>query len=45
MEMLRYLLGAPEYPPKKSRRYMSHSLNSSEGGYVGDYVGEYYRVY
>ena len=23
---------------------MSYSLNSLTGGYVGDYIGEYYRV-
>ena len=23
---------------------MSHSLNSLKGGYIGDYIGNYYRV-
>ena len=25
--------------------YMSNNLDSLEGGYVGDYIGEYYRDY
>ena len=25
--------------------YMSHSLNSLKGGYIGDYIGEYHRGY
>ena len=25
-------------------RHMSHSLNSLKGGYIGDYIGSYYRV-
>ena len=24
---------------------MSHSLNSLKGGYIGDYIGNYYRAY
>ena len=24
---------------------MSHSLNSLKGGYIGDYIGNYYRGY
>ena len=25
--------------------YMSHSLNSLKGCYIGDYIGDYYREY
>ena len=25
--------------------HMCHSLNSLKGGYIGDYIGEYYRGY
>ena len=25
--------------------YMSHSLNSLKGGYIEDYIGDYYRGY
>ena len=25
--------------------YMSYSLNSSKGGYIRDYIGDYYRGY
>ena len=27
-----------------SRPYMSYSLNSLRGGYIGDYVGDYYST-
>ena len=27
------------------KRYMYYSLNSSKGGYKGDYIGNYYRGY
>ena len=26
-------------------QYSSHSLNSLKGGYIGDYIGVYYRAY
>ena len=26
-------------------RYMSYSLNSLNRGFIGDYIGEYYRGY
>ena len=25
--------------------HMSYSLNSLKGGYMGDYIGDYYRAY
>ena len=25
--------------------YMSYSLNSLKGGYIGNYIGDYYRGY
>ena len=25
--------------------YMSHNLNSLQGSYIGDYIGEYYRMF
>ena len=25
--------------------HVNYLLNSLEGGYIGDYIGEYYRVY
>ena len=25
--------------------YMSYSLNSLKGGYIGDYIGDHYRGY
>ena len=25
--------------------YMSHNLNSLKGGYIRDYIGDYYRGY
>ena len=27
------------------RAHLSHSLNSLKGGYIGDYIGNYYRGY
>ena len=24
--------------------YVSHSLNSFKGGYIGDYIGDFYRA-
>ena len=27
------------------RRHVSYSLNSLKGGYMGDYIGDYYRGY
>ena len=29
----------------RSRIYMSHSLNSLKGGYIGDYIGTTIRAY
>ena len=26
------------------RQYMSHSLNSLKEGYIGDYIGDYYKA-
>ena len=31
--------------PQAVLTYVSHSLNSSKGGYTGDYIGDYYRGY
>ena len=27
------------------KSHMSYSLNSLKGGYMGDYIGDYYRGY
>ena len=36
----------PHEPPCPAQRvYISYSLNSSKGGYIGDYIGNYYRGY
>ena len=31
--------------PTRRRGHMSYSLNSLKGGYIGDYIGNYYRAY
>ena len=28
-----------------NRVHMKHSLNSLKGGYIGDYIWDYYRAY
>ena len=33
---------APSIGPQPWDPYMSYSLNSLEGGYIGDYIGDYY---
>ena len=35
----------PESPPIQAQGYVSYSLNSSKGGYIGDNIGDYYKGY
>ena len=36
---------APSVGPEFWDLYMSYSLNSLKGGYIGDCIGNYYRAY
>ena len=42
-----FILGSPILGNYHSVRaiYMSYSLNSLKGGYIGDNLGNYYRAY
>ena len=37
--------GSGEIESFGSHSHMSHSLNSLKGGYIGDYMGNYYGAY
>ena len=42
---IRSVLGSFSSPPRSaSCHYVSYSLNSLERGYIGDYIGDHYRV-
>ena len=38
-------LGKKKFGFRECAAYMSHSLNSLKGDYMGEYIGDYYRGY